>query len=117
MTQITKNEALRAYAAMMNTLDSTHIEEILADDFHYASQWVLSEIKSKQEYLDYIRPKLKAVKSSGKRVWAEMAELEREIPGPCVVLAQDEPDNLVSLILAVVKDGSCNGIHLQALCP
>lgn len=102
---LTKEDALKAYAAMMNTLDASHIQNILADDFHYASQWVFSEIESKQAYLDYIRPKLEAVRSSGKRVWAEMAELEREIPGPCVVLSQDRQDNLVSLILAVVKNG------------
>lgn len=102
---LTKQEALEAYAAMMNTLDASHIESILSDDFHYASQWVFSEIKSKQDYLDYIKPKLEAVKASGKRVWAEMAELEREIPGPCVVLAQDQQDNLISLVVAQVKDG------------
>lgn len=103
--ELTKEVALKAYASMMNTLDASHIENILADDFHYASQWVFSEIKSKQEYLDYIRPKLQAVRASGKHVWAEMAALDREIPGPCVVLAQDEKDNLISLVLAEVKEG------------
>lgn len=103
--ELTKEVALKAYASMMNTLDASHIESILSDDFHYASQWVFSEIKSKQEFLDYIRPKLEAVKASGKRVWAEMAELEREILGPCVVLAQDQQDNLISLVVAEVKGG------------
>ena len=102
---LTKEDALNAYASMMNTLDSSHIEPLLADDFHYASQWVFAEIKSKQEYRDYIRPKLEAVKASGKHLWAELAELEREIPGPCVVLAQDDLDNLISLVIAVIKDG------------
>lgn len=57
---LTKEDALKAYASMMNTLDASHIEPLLAYDFHYASQWVFAEIKSKQEYLDYIRPKTKA---------------------------------------------------------
>ena len=48
--------ALRAYASMMNTLDSSKLEPLLSDDFHYASQMVLAEIESKQEYLDYINP-------------------------------------------------------------
>lgn len=103
--ELTKEVALKAYASMMNTLDANHIENILADDFHYASQWVFSEIKSKQEYLDYIRPKLQAVRASGKHVWAEMAALDREIPGPCVVLAQDQQDNLISLVVAEIKNG------------
>jgi hypothetical protein len=109
---LTKEDALRAYASMMNTLDASHIEPLLADDFHYASQWVFAEIKSQQEYLDYIRPKLEAVKASGKHVWAEMAKLEREIPGPCVVLAQDERDNLISLVLAVIKDGKISRLDM-----
>lgn len=96
-------EALRAYAAMMNTLDSSKLNHLLSMDFHYASQMVLSEIESKQEYLDYINPKLKAIKSSGTSVWAEMGRLTNSFPGPCVVLAQGNKDNLVAVVLAKVK--------------
>ena len=53
--------ALKAYAAMMNTLDSSKLESLLAENFHYASQMVFSEIESKQEYMAYIKPKLEAV--------------------------------------------------------
>lgn len=97
--------ALRAYAEMMNVLDSTNLEPFLAPNFHYASQWVFAEITTKQDYLDYIRPKLEAIRHSGNRVWAEMAYLDREIPGPCVVIAQGEKDNLVALVLAEVTEG------------
>ena len=37
---LTVERALSAYAAMMNTLNVSHLEPLLADDFHYASQWV-----------------------------------------------------------------------------
>lgn len=37
---LTAEGALRAYATMMNTLDVSGLEPLLADDFHYASQWV-----------------------------------------------------------------------------
>lgn len=104
--------ALRAYAEMMNTLDSTKLEPLLAPDFHYASQWVFSEITTKQEYLDYIRPKLESIKSSGNRVWAEIAHLDREFPGSCVVLAQGDKDNLVALVLAKVKDGMISQLDM-----
>ena len=40
--------ALKAYAAMMNTLDSSKLESLLAENFRYASQMVFSEIESKQ---------------------------------------------------------------------
>jgi hypothetical protein len=103
---------LRAYATMMNTLNVDAIEPLLADDFHYSSQWVLAEITSKQEYLDYIRPKLKAVRDSENKVWAEMAHLEQEIPGPCVVLAQNSKDNLLSLILGKVANGKLTRLDM-----
>jgi hypothetical protein len=34
---------------MVNTLDASHLEPLLADDFHYASQWVFAEMESKAE--------------------------------------------------------------------
>ena len=56
--------ALRAYASMMNTLDSSKLESLLSDDFYYASQMVLAEIESKQEHLDYINPELGLVRAA-----------------------------------------------------
>jgi hypothetical protein len=100
---LTIEAALKAYASMMNTLDSSNLEKLLSHDFHYESQMVFSEIKSKQEYLDYINPKLEAVRASGDKVWAEMGNLMHSFPGPCVVLAQGEKENLVALVLAEVK--------------
>lgn len=100
---LTIESALKAYASMMNTLDSSKLEPLLSPDFHYESQMVFSEIKSKQEFLDYIKPKLEVVRASGTKVWAEMAMLTHSIPGPCVVLAQGEKENLVALVLAEVK--------------
>jgi len=78
---LTAERALRAYATMMNTLDSSCLEPLLADDFHYASQWVFAEIESKKAYLEYIAPKLDAIRKSGSVVWAEMGSLDRELPG------------------------------------
>ena len=103
---------LRAYATMMNTLDAGAIEPLLADDFHYSSQWVFDEITSRQAYLDYIHPKLKAVRKSGIKVWAEMAHLERGIPGPCVVMAQESKDSLLSLILGKVANGKLTRLDM-----
>ena len=103
---------LRAYATMMNTLDASAIEPLLADDFHYSSQWVLVEITSKQAYLDNIHPKLKAVRESGTKVWAEMAHLEQEIPGPCVVMAQESKDSLLSLVLGKVANGKLTRLDM-----
>ena len=62
---LTQEQALQAYATMMNTLDASHLEPLLADDFNYASQWVFAEIESKTAYLNYITPKLETIRKSG----------------------------------------------------
>ncbi|MFY9183546.1 MAG: hypothetical protein WBJ45_10600 [Limnohabitans sp.] len=96
---LTVEEALRAYATMMNTLDASCLAPLLADDFHYASQWVFVEIESKSEYLEYITPKLEAIRKSGAAAWAEMGWLDREFTGPlgmaaCVILATHRSQRL-----------------------
>jgi len=101
-TVLSNTEALRAYARMMHHLSVDHLAPLLADDFHYASQWVFEEIQSKQQYLDYIRPKLEAIRASGNRVWAELAELQTYPGGPCLVMAQGDKDNISATVLVEV---------------
>jgi len=103
MTKLSEEDALRAYAAMMNRLDPSRLRDLLADDFRYSSQWVFEEIESGQAYADYISGKLEALRASGVKVWAEMATLEIELPGPCVVMAQGDKSNLVAVVLAKVE--------------
>ena len=109
---LTAEQALRAYAAMMNTLDASRLEPLLADDFHYASQWVFAEIESKVAYLDYIVPKLEAIRRSGVAVWAEMGGLDREFAGPCVVMAQGDKENLVAVVLARIENEKIKRLDL-----
>jgi hypothetical protein len=84
----------------------------LAEDFHYASQWVLSEITSKAEYLAYITPKLESIRRSESKVWAEMGALDREMPGPCVVMAQGDRDKLAAVVLATVEGNKIKRLDL-----
>jgi hypothetical protein len=77
--ELTPTEALRAYARMINTLDASPLEPLLADDFHYASQNVVDEIRSKKEFLDYIEPKLRVMARSGSPVFAEMGDAARRL--------------------------------------
>jgi hypothetical protein len=114
-----KEDALRAYAAMMNTLDASNFAPLLADDFHYASQWVFAEIESKQEYLPYITAKLQAVKDTDAKVWAEMGEIEESSAAfsdgfgdPCVLMAQGEKDHVAAVVLAEVKDGKIKRLDM-----
>ena len=43
---LTQESALRAYARMINTGDPGALAPLLAEDFHYSSQWVFQEITS-----------------------------------------------------------------------
>ena len=61
-SQITEKEALSIYARMLNTLDSTEFESFLSEDFSYSSQKVLTDMNSRDEFIEYIRPKLETIK-------------------------------------------------------
>ena len=92
---------LRAYAAMMNTLDADRLEPFLAEDFVYESQMVFEPLTSKQAFMEYMRSKLETVKRSNATVYAELgtvAAYGRQ--QHCVVLAQNSRENLVGLVLA-----------------
>ena len=89
---------------MMNNLDPEIIEPYLADDLHYTSQTVFSVMKSKQEYMAYLRQKLPAVKASGQIVYAELGTVKRGWPDePCVVLAQEIQSNRIATLLLETK--------------
>ena len=109
---LTVDTALRAYAQMMNTLDSSVLEPLLAEDFVWASQWVFHGLQSNQAYIDYIRPKLVAVKKSGRPVYAEVGRLPAPHEGPCVVLAQGGPESLLGVVLAQAVDGRITRMDL-----
>ena len=101
--KLTEIDALRAYARMMNTLDASHIESLLDDDFRYSSQWMMGEISSKQEFLDYIKPRLLSIKQSGGRAYAEIAIIQAWGHDECVVTAEGEKDNLMATVFAWVN--------------
>lgn len=111
--RLSVKDALRAYAKMINMFDVSALEPLLAEDFHYASQSVFHEIESKQEYMEYIVPKLQTIKHSDTPVWAEMAALEQVYPGgPCVVVAQWGRENLVATVLSTVENGEIKRIDM-----
>jgi len=115
---LTEEKALRAYAAMVNTGATHAFEALLADDFVYESQRVFAALTSKQEFIEYIRPKLRAVERSGRTAFAEMGVLNPDgRRQPCVVLAQDHVDNLIALIMAKVSEDKIKRIDLCIVPP
>lgn len=110
--QLTEERALRAYAAMINTLDVSKLDPFLAENFHYASQWVFSEIESKSKFLGYISVKLQAIRKSGNQVWAEMGRVGAPYPGPCVIMAEGNLNNLISVVVAKVDGGKISRLDM-----
>jgi hypothetical protein len=64
MEELFLNRLAEAY----QTYDASIVEDYLADDMHYASMWVLHEMTSKQEYMDYLTGKLQTLKKNGVRM-------------------------------------------------
>ena len=73
--ELTEKEGLSIYARMMHTLDSSEFESFLSEDFSYSSQKVLTDMNSKNEFIEYIRPKLETIKKTNNSVYAEFRRL------------------------------------------
>ena len=69
---ITEKDALSIYARMLHTLNSSEFESFLSEDFSYSSQKVLTDMNSRDEFIEYIRPKLETIKKSKNPVYAEL---------------------------------------------
>lgn len=110
--KLTEIDALRAYARMMNTLDMSHIEPLLDENFRYSSQWMIGEIPSKQEFLDYMESVLSSIKQSCSRTYAEIAHANAWGHDECVVTAEGEKENLVATVFAHVKNGKITRIDM-----
>jgi hypothetical protein len=114
---ISQEQSLRAYAITLKSLSASELVPLLADDFRYSSQAVVSEIESKHAFVDYISTKLEAIRKSGVRVWAEMGQIQHGFPGPCVVIAQGKQEEIVALVLATVKNGKITRLDMCTVAP
>ena len=110
--QITEKEALSIYARMLHTLDSSEFESFLSDDFSYSSQRVLTDMNSKNEFIEYIRPKLETIKRSKSPVYAELGICPAYSHTDCLIIAQGDKSNLIGVAYASVKEGRISGLFL-----
>lgn len=107
-----KLDACRAFARMMNTLDSSHSLPWLEEDCKYTSQWVKESINGSAAYLTYLRGKLNSIKRTGRRVWAEIAYTDVLGTEPCVMLSQTTRDNLVAMLLLKINEGKISEMKM-----
>ena len=111
-SQLTEKDALSIYARMMHTLDSTEFESFLSEDFSYSSQKVLTDMNSKDEFIEYIRPKLETIKKSKSPVYAELGICPAYGHADCLIIAQGDKSNILGLAYASVDEGKITGLSL-----
>ena len=115
-SKLTELSDLREYAKMINNLRVQSLVPMLTSDFVYESQMVMEPIKSRSEFLDYMDSKLEMIVKTGSIVFAEMGTIEAYFQlRPCVILAQDDKDNLIGTALAEVEGNELKRIDLCIL--
>ena len=110
--QLTEKDALSIYAKMMHTLDSSEFESFLSEDFSYSSQKVLTDMNSKDEFIEYIRPKLEIIKKTKSSVYAELGVCPAYGHNDCLIMAQGDKSNLLGVAYASVEEGKISGLSL-----
>ena len=111
-SQLTEKDALSIYARMLHTLDSSEFESFLSEDFSYFSQKVLIDMKSRDEFIEYIRPKLETIKKSKSPVYAELGICPAYGHIDCLIMAQGDKSNLLGVAYASVDEGKISGLSL-----
>jgi hypothetical protein len=90
---MTEEDLIKELAKAWNNLNVSFIENLLIDDFRYASQWVVEEMKGKDNYINFISTKFQKIRESidlkGDKIIAEVGYCNQGFPNkPCIVLTQ-----------------------------
>ena len=99
---LTTYTALSAYARMINTMNVSHITDLLSDHFQYKSQLVLNDISCKTDYLTFINATLNAIADSEVNVQAELGRYGHL--GDCVIVMRGGSMSIPNVILAKVEN-------------
>ena len=99
---LTTYTALSAYARMINTMNVSHIADLLSDNFQYKSQLVLNDISCKTDYLTFINATLNAIADSEVNVQAELGRYGHL--GDCVIVMRGGSMSIPNVILAKVEN-------------
>ena len=100
MKNLTEKQALSIYARLLHSLDSSEFESFLSEDFSYSSQKVLTDMNSKDEFIEYIRPKLETIKKSKSHVYAELGMCPAYVHTDYLIMAQGAKSNLLGFAYA-----------------
>ena len=109
---LTTREALTAYATMINTGDPSALAPLLAPDFTYTSQNVLTDMVGKDAYLEFMAAKFETMRNAGLMPMADLAYRPGYGHVECAVLWQGTPPVPQCLVYADVVGEHLKAIHL-----
>jgi len=117
---LTPGEARYAYASMIDTLDVSWINTLLAEDFIYVAPFLAfpeKKISSRQLYLDFITAELDAIRAIPCRtLWATLGSIMRSSwADPCVILSWGELENYVAVATLQTVGEKITRIDLREL--
>jgi hypothetical protein len=92
-----------------NTRNACFIEKLLADDILYTSQWVLDEMRGKDEFLSYLSAKFNTITKAGNAIFAELATYRGK---HCLIIAQASKENPVATMLVKTTGSLISEIHM-----
>ncbi len=108
--QYTESQLLVQLAKCWNNLDVSFIQNHLANDITYESQWVFTPIQGKANFLPYLNSKFQAIKIAVQQgemqVSAELAIHPSLTSKDCLVLTQttSQEDVVVLIVIELLDD-------------
>jgi len=109
---LSERDALLAYATMLNTGDPAVLAPLLAPDFTYTSQSVLTDMVGKEAYLAFMATKFETMRKTGVMPMVDLAHRPGYGHSLCAVLWQGTPPVRQCLAYADVTEGRLKAIHL-----
>lgn len=92
-------------AKSWNNLEVSFIEHLLAEDFTYESQWVISPLRGKENFLPYLKLKFQAISTeinNGEmQVSAELANHPDLQGKDCIVLTQTTKTEVLHVLIVI----------------
>ena len=110
-----KIQMLNKLAEAYTKYDATIIESYLAEDVHYASMWVFDELKSKNEYMDYLRGKLRTMKNNNVVQEFEVVQGQRGL-ALLVTNAKTPEGGGLGFVIQLNEDDKISRIDMTASC-
>ena len=108
-----QQEFLEQLANAYSIFDSSAIEPYLAYNFTHTSMWVLTDITSKKEYLDYLSAKLRTMKNASVNNKFRIVYDKRD-GRPYLICNQKTPEGDFGLFEAKTENGKIIQVALMA---